>query len=139
MATASHVDRIRKSALESADNAERNFYRAAKEGLEARLHWPAGAGRALKELSACSLFEELLPSAAAGLEAAGVSSGESRRLLGIVAERARSGRTGAAWQRRCVEALEAQHGRSRASAEMLERYQALSLEGRPVHTWEVEA
>jgi hypothetical protein len=112
----------------------RSFYRAAQRGLAAELAWPdPEAG--LRERSACELIRELTPRAVRGLEGAGVAADEARALLAIVEERAVSGRTGAAWQRAWVAAREREDGRPAALAAMLERYLALSAEGRPVHTW----
>ena len=60
---------------------------------------------------------------------------ETGRLLDVIADRVASGRTGAVWQRRTVEALEPGIGRGRELAVMLERYVDLMNTGAPVHTW----
>jgi hypothetical protein len=117
--------------------AHANFYDAARRGLDAELEWPAPGGRPRRR-KAAELALDLLPRARAGLDRAGVAPEESGRLLDVIAERVGSGRTGAVWQRRTVEALEPDVGRDRALALMLERYIDLMNMGAPVHTWPIE-
>jgi Glutamate-cysteine ligase family 2(GCS2) len=114
-----------------------NFYAAARHGLAAELEWPRDGGRPGR-VAAADLVPELLPLARAGLDAGGVVPEESERLLGVVGERAASGRTGSWWQRRTVAALEPGVGRGRALELMLERYLELMATDQPVHTWPVE-
>ncbi|GII81138.1 hypothetical protein Sru01_61200 [Sphaerisporangium rufum] len=109
-------------------DAYRNFYRAARSGLAAELAWPGRDAPA----PAAELVAELVPVALEGLVAAGVAEDEAARLVGIVGERARLGRTGAVWQRSALAAFgDAPGARSR----MLSWYRELSLAGEPVHTW----
>lgn len=108
--------------------AYRNFYRSARDGLDAMLSWPGRDG----EIPAGELALDLLPLAERGLVAGGVDSGEAAEALEVIRQRVRRRRTGAIWQRRAVAAL----GRDRASvAKMVTRYRELSLSGQPVHTW----
>lgn len=109
-------------------DAYRNFYRAARHGLDASLAWP---GRA-EPAPAAELIADLLPVAEKGLAKAGVADAETVRLLSIIRERARLRRTGAIWQR---EALIAVEGRPGARADMLARYRDLAFAGTPVHSW----
>jgi gamma-glutamyl:cysteine ligase YbdK (ATP-grasp superfamily) len=119
--------------------AHHNFYRAAQFGLGAELAWPLDpAGRA-RTLPAAELVRQLLPAARRGLVDAGVAAAEADQLLAVVEARAASGRTGAAWQREALAALERRLGRDRALAAMLERYLELQRGGDPVHTWPVPA
>jgi len=119
--------------------AERNFYRAARDGLDTELAWPRQAA-APEKLRASDLVKRLLPIATLGLEQAGVAREEIDRYLGIIAARATSGLTGAVWQRRTLAALEAD-GLSREAAltEMTARYIAAAEAGAPVHAWPVAA
>ena len=118
--------------------AERNFYRAARAGLDAELVWPGAAGAAPEKLRAGDLVKRLLPLATLGLAQAGVAREEIDRYLGIIAARAASGVTGAVWQRRTLAALEASGlSRDAALAEMTNRYMAAAETGAPVHTWPV--
>jgi gamma-glutamyl:cysteine ligase YbdK (ATP-grasp superfamily) len=118
------------------DAAHRNFYRAAQQGLAAKLIWPTGDGAELDLLAADELVLQLLPIARRGLAAAGVSQDDSEPLLEVIEARARSGRTGAAWQREALVRLEARSERSSVMAAMLERYIESAESGRPVHCWD---
>ncbi|MDH2424019.1 glutamate--cysteine ligase [Sphaerisporangium sp. TRM90804] len=109
-------------------DAYRNFYRAARNGLDATLAWPDRAEPA----KAADLALALIPVAREGLASAGVDDEEAERLLGIVTERVRRRRTGAAWQRAALAAL-GEEPNSRAA--MLSSYLDLSFSHEPVHTW----
>jgi hypothetical protein len=118
--------------------AERNFYRAARSGLDAELVWPQQAGAAPEKLRAADLVKRLLPVATVGLQQAGVAPEEIDRYLGIIGARAASGITGAVWQRRTLAALERTGlARDAALTEMTARYLAAAEAGAPVHTWPV--
>jgi gamma-glutamyl:cysteine ligase YbdK (ATP-grasp superfamily) len=119
------------------ERAEVNFYRAARSGLQAELAWPPAPGEAPEPIRARELVLRLLPLARRGLEAGGVETAESEPLLELVAERVRSGRTGAAWQRETLEALEKKLGRTEALAAMLEHYLKNAESREPVHRWPV--
>jgi hypothetical protein len=56
-------------------------------------------------------------------------------MLGVVAERAERGMTGARWQLRTLEALEPRLERDDALVAMLERYLEHGAPGEPVHRW----
>lgn len=105
--------------------ASANFYRAAQEGLSARLQWWGGRVATAREIIA----EDLLPRARWGLEHLGFDRDEITFWLGILADRVRTGQTGAAWQRAYV----ARHGpdMTALTGAYLERQQS----GRPVHAW----
>jgi hypothetical protein len=119
--------------------AHHNFYRAAQLGLGAELAWPLGPDGQAGALPAGELALRLLPTAAQGLEAAGVAAEEAGRLLEVVEARVAAGQTGAAWQRQALAALEPRLGRERALTAMLERYLELQWAGDPVHTWPAPA
>jgi hypothetical protein len=118
------------------ETVHQSFYRAAREGLEAELAWPLAPGEPLAPRRTLELLEALLPLAQQGLDRIGVERSDSAPLLATIERRARSGRTGAAWQRRALAAAEAA-GRSRADALawMLERYLEGSGSGDPVDRW----
>ncbi|MEU8269967.1 glutamate--cysteine ligase [Sphaerisporangium sp. NPDC049002] len=109
-------------------DAYRNFYRAARNGLDATLAWPGRTDPA----PAAELVLGLLPVAAEGLAAAGVDDAEASRLLSIIRERVVLRRTGAVWQREALAALGEEPG---ARASMLARYRDLAFTDQPVHTW----
>jgi hypothetical protein len=126
-------------------DAAGNFHRAARHGPHTLLAWPGRGTIRATDL----VLEELLPLAHEGLAAAGIGPAERHRHLDIIAERARSGRTGAVWQTREVRRLMAQAGepdalpgspvRSAALAAMVRRYLALQRSGAPVATWPDDA
>ena len=55
----------------------------------------------------------------------------------MIAARAATGQTGAAWQRATLAAAERRHNRERALAIMLDRYLQCAQTGLPVHTWPI--
>lgn len=118
--------------------ARRNFYAAAREGLDAELLWPGENSSPAEPLRAGDLVEQLLPVARTGLLSAGVNEDEVDQALGIIAARTSSGQTGSSWQRRTLEALERTLPRPEALTAMLERYMANAATETPVHTWPVQ-
>lgn len=110
-----------------------NFYRAAKDGLDAELVWP-GRHR-MRTLSARELSQELLPVAHRGLQMLGVDASERHELLDLVAARLDAGTTGARWMNRRLAHLEGSLERPDALRELVADYGALSSRGNPVHTW----
>jgi len=113
--------------------ARRNFYQAARFGLACELIWPETSRT--HPVPATSLIAQLLPVARDGLLGAGVVAAEADAWLAIVANRVERRITGSTWQRACFEHSKRGGDTGRASKEMLERYMALSLEGRPVAEW----
>ena len=109
----------------SFERAQENFYRAAREGLGARLTWLDGREVAARSL----LLDEILPMAREGLVVLGAAPDDIDRYLDVASARARSGQNGAAWQIAFVEA----HGRDffRLTAAYLEQQRS----GHPVHEW----
>jgi gamma-glutamyl:cysteine ligase YbdK (ATP-grasp superfamily) len=118
-------------------HARRNFYQAARHGLDAELLWPADAAPSPRPTSVRALVPRLLDVARAGLASAGVDAAESDAALAIVAERVARGVTGARWQRRTLAALEVEMPRADAVAALLERYLEAEATERPVHEWPV--
>jgi gamma-glutamyl:cysteine ligase YbdK (ATP-grasp superfamily) len=119
------------------ERADHGFYRAAQQGLSARLSWPAGYRDQIRTLAAAKLVAELMPAARQGLLQAGVTAAEADGLLEVISARAASGQTGAVWQRATLAAAERRHNRERALAVMLDRYLHHAETGLPVHTWPV--
>jgi hypothetical protein len=117
------------------ERADHGFYRAAQQGLSARLSWPAGHRDQIRTLAAAKLVAELVPAARQGLLQAGVTAAEADGLLDVIAARAASGQTGAAWQRATLTAARRHHDAERALAVMLDRYLQCAETGLPVHTW----
>lgn len=101
------------------------FYRCARHGLDAEIHWTDGRTMPVTRV----IHDDLLPRARRGLKALGLDDGEILHWLGIIAARLRTGCTGARWQRAWVK----QHGCDMVglTAAYLEQQQT----GRPVHAW----
>jgi gamma-glutamyl:cysteine ligase YbdK (ATP-grasp superfamily) len=116
------------------EQAEGNFYRAAKHGLGAEILWPTASVPSPQRFSASELLRRLVPDARAGLRAAGVSP-DCQRLIDVFEARVVTGRTGAWWQRKTLAALEQSLPRDAAMAALVESYLAQMEGGQPVHQW----
>jgi hypothetical protein len=114
--------------------AEENFTECARVGMDAVCYWPGLGDVTVDEL----VLRRLLPLAYEGLDRWGVAPDVRDRLLGVVEQRAKTGRNGASWQVDTVRALQARGlSREDALAGMLERYCAGMHANEPVHTWSV--
>ncbi len=105
--------------------ARDNFYRAARDGLEAKLVWLDGNEVDVKTL----LIDEILHMAREGLLILGVDDEDIERYIGIARGRAESGLNGAAWQRAHAEKCGRDFYRLTAD------YLSLQRSGAPVHEW----
>jgi hypothetical protein len=105
--------------------ALRNFYAAARHGLDATIVWP-GAGAITADVL---LLERLIPKAREGLVDLGVDDVEGR-FLDILEARVRSRQTGACWQRKAFEA------RGRDVYKLMAAYCERQRSGAPVHQWD---
>lgn len=103
-----------------------NFYAAARDGLHAEVVWLNGQRVPLRQL----LLEELLPLAERGLLALEIDMADARYYLDIIAARAKTGSTGANWQRQFLTI----HGPNLSTLTLayLERQRS----GQPVHEWQ---
>jgi hypothetical protein len=118
----------------SFTTAEENFFVCAREGLDAGIYWPGLGETGVEEL----VLRRLLPMAHQGLESAGVPAADRDRYLGIIEERAKTGRNGASWQVAAVRSLEeAGATRSGALTTMLRLYSEGMHANEPVHTWPI--
>jgi gamma-glutamyl:cysteine ligase YbdK (ATP-grasp superfamily) len=117
--------------------ARRNFYEAARHGMEAELLWPSAEAPSPRATNVYTLIPQLLPVARRGLARLEVAEAEIGRLLDVIASRVERRITGATWQRSILRRL---GGLSEEHCErMLLRYAALSAEGRPLHEWPEDA
>jgi len=105
--------------------ARKNFYAAARDGLEANLVWLDGRSASARQL----LLEGLLPAARSGLERLGIDRTDIEKYLGIIGRRIDSGQTGAHWQ---VEWVNRQ-GPDYPS--LIRAYLDHQQSGQPVHEW----
>jgi gamma-glutamyl:cysteine ligase YbdK (ATP-grasp superfamily) len=120
-------------------HARRNFYCAARYGLEAELLWPSPTPPSPRPVHAADLVLRLLPVAERALVRAGVNASEAARMMEVIHQRARRGVTPAGWQRRAIASLAPRLGQAEAITEMFARYRAESATGRPVHEWSLVA
>ncbi|MEE1736713.1 glutamate-cysteine ligase family protein [Streptomyces sp. BE147] len=120
--------------------AAENFDAACRHGIDAEILWPLpGRSGGLAKVPAVKLVrDELLPLAAAGLDAWNIEPADRDRYLGIIEERCRRRVNGASWQVATYHrALEAGLERDAALAATTRRYIELAQTGEPVHTWPV--
>ncbi len=118
--------------LEFGD-ARANFLAAAHRGLSTGFTWFDG-----RLLSASRLIlDELLPVARTGLQATGVNPGDIDRYLGVIEERVRTGRTGAAWLRRSLAAMEGTGTRPERMAALAIATVHRQHAQAPGHRWEL--
>jgi hypothetical protein len=112
-----------------------DFYRAAREGPGALIHWPRALGGSGEPMSAARLVPELLDRAREGCEAARIDSADLRPLFEGIEARMATGRTGAGWQLRALARAEQRRNRAEAIETMFKGYLDRSREGEPVHLW----
>ncbi|MEV1054710.1 glutamate-cysteine ligase family protein [Streptomyces sp. NPDC049887] len=120
------------------ETAAANFETACRHGIEAELEWPRpGRGGGLTRVPAVKLVrDELLPLAAAGLDAWNVEPADRDFYLGVIEGRCRRRVNGASWQVEAFHrALDAGLDRRAALAAVTRRYTALMHTDEPVHTW----
>jgi hypothetical protein len=102
---------------------EADFYRAAREGLDTRVHWPDGQELPLTEV----LLQRALPLARDTLKKAGIE--DSERWLDIIEARVTTGATGARWI--------SKHWRHFGDgAKLVCDYIAQAKTNQPVHLWQ---
>ncbi|MDX2648883.1 glutamate--cysteine ligase [Streptomyces sp. NPDC001902] len=121
--------------------AAANFDAACRYGIDAVFTWPRpGRGNGLVEIGAVELvLDELLPMAAAGLDAWGIDPVDRDHYLGIIEGRCRKRTNGAEWQAVAFhQELDRGLDRQRALAAMTLRYCELMHTGAPVHEWPLE-
>ncbi|MGD3105937.1 MULTISPECIES: glutamate-cysteine ligase family protein [unclassified Streptomyces] len=117
-----------------------NFDAACRHGIDAVLRWPrSGRAGGIAEIPAVRLVrQELLPLAAAGLDAWGVEPADRDHYLGIIEARCVRRVNGASWQAAAFHHARRQGlAREAALAAMTRRYSELMHTGEPVHTWPV--
>ncbi len=105
------------------ETLEIDFYRAAREGLDASVHWPDGQELPLKQL----LLEQALPLARTNLKQAGIE--DTDRWLDIIEARVRREATGAHW-------INSHWKRFGDSARLVREYIDQAQTNQPVHLWQ---
>ena len=112
-----------------------DFYRAAREGLDAEIHWPRSLGGTGRPTALAQLIPALLERAAAGCLAAGIDPEEASPLLEVIERRVAERCTGSTWQLRALADAEETGSGDEAIETMFRGYLARSREGEPVHRW----
>lgn len=107
-------------------HTRRNFYEAARLGLDAPQQWLHGSSHP----SAADLLQALLPMAREGLREMAIASSDIDRYMDVIAVRLRTRRNGAAWQL-------AHHARHGDLVRLTADYLAHQRSGMPVHEWPV--
>ncbi|MFC3094058.1 hypothetical protein DRW07_11295 [Alteromonas sediminis] len=116
-------------------HAEYNFYRAAKQGLDAKILWPCDRQYQLIERPIIEVLPAMLPMAEQGLEELNVDRKDISQYLAIIEQRIATRQTGATWQLNQVEKLEQTRNRQQALEKMLSLYQQNMLTDNPVANW----
>ncbi|MEO1128749.1 MAG: glutamate-cysteine ligase family protein [Planctomycetota bacterium] len=115
----------------SFDDVRANFIAAARQGLDAQLHWIGGITVPARELIAL----KILPLAQRGLEAAGISGTQIDRYLGIIQDRASVGQTGSIWMLKSYAGMPKRTTRGERMCRLSTAIARRQLHGTPVHTW----
>ncbi len=105
------------------ETLEADFYRAARDGLDASVHWPDGQELALKEI----LLQKAIPLARTNLKQAGIE--DTDRWLDIIEARVKQEATGAHW-------ITSHWKRFGDSAQLVREYIEQARTNRPVHLWQ---
>ena len=113
------------------EQAKQNFVAAARLGLGSHMSWLGG-----KEVpSPVLIADHLIPIAAEGLDAAGITPADRDKYLGVIERRVRSGRTGSRWLMFSLGAMK-DHG---TQGERLNALTAATIarqaDGAPVDDW----
>lgn len=117
--------------------AHYNFYRAAQEGLNAKILWPTEGQHSLKHYHIEDVIEKVLPMAGAGLQELGVDATEIARLMQVIDDRLSTKQTGSVWQLAHLDKLEASLDKPLALQQLVKDYMVLSESGEPVSQWSV--
>jgi hypothetical protein len=105
------------------ENLETDFYLAAREGLDARVHWVNGEEMPISQ----ALLKYAIPLARSGLAASGVTNTD--RWLDIIEARVATAATGTHW----IRAHWKKHG---DSARLVRDYIQQAQTNQPVHLWQ---
>lgn len=116
------------------DVAKRNFLYAARQGLGANFYWP-GSDKQIR--SDELILKELLPIAREGLSKAAIDQNDVDRLLGIIEERVKTGKTGSQWILDAYQKLGKEVGSDEALVAITAGISKRQQEGSPVHTWDL--
>lgn len=114
------------------DQAQNNFYAAARDGLGARFTWFDGE----EVLAQPLVLDRLLPIAQAGLRRAKIDEGDIDRYLGIIEQRVRSMRTGSRWLLQSLAGMRDRGTQGERMTALVAATVARQKTGRVVSEWE---
>jgi gamma-glutamyl:cysteine ligase YbdK (ATP-grasp superfamily) len=115
--------------------AEHNFYRAAQDGIAAKILWPHNKQHQLTERSVADVVAELLPTAEIGLKDLGIDEREISHLLSVIANRVGQHQNGASWQLQKLSQYQQRLPLNDALKHMLRDYLDNMNSGQPVVEW----
>jgi gamma-glutamyl:cysteine ligase YbdK (ATP-grasp superfamily) len=117
--------------------AHYNFYRAAQDGLDAKILWPTAGQNSLKEHFISDVIKQVLPMAIDGLQEIGVDNKEIDRLMQVIEDRLATRQTGSVWQLNHLRKLEDILDKPQALKQLMFDYMTHSDSGIPVSKWHV--
>ncbi|MEE4661247.1 MAG: glutamate--cysteine ligase [Halieaceae bacterium] len=115
--------------------AEYNFYRAAQQGMDAKMIWPRKHKGGLEERPVTELIEEFLPRARQGLDLLDLDSADVDRLWQIIEERFDTRQTGAQWQLQTFNKYRESCDVGESCRRMLSDYVENISQSQPVARW----
>jgi len=116
--------------------AEDNFYRAAQDGLQAKIHWPLKHQFHPEKVSIIEVIEKMLPVAKNGLYKIGVDKEEADYFLNIIEQRLAKQVTGAVWQKQTLTVFEKSLSKDLACQKLVLNYIKQCRSCQPVAAWE---
>lgn len=116
--------------------AEYNFYRAAKNGLDATILWPQNYQNKPVEVPIKNVIDDMLVVANDGLSKLNIELTERDKFLNIIHRRLSKNINGARWTKETFRYLKKNLSSQEACAEMLNRYFVNQMGGQPISEWE---
>jgi len=116
--------------------AEYNFYRAAKNGLNATILWPQNYQNKPVEVPIRNVIDDMLQVASDGLSKLNVDRDERDKFLTIIRRRLSRDQNGSNWIKRTVRHFRSKMSNEKACRAMLDRYFENQMSGQPVSEWE---
>ena len=116
--------------------AKYNFYRAAKNGMNASILWPQNYQNKPVEVPIKHVIDDMLQVANDGLSQLNVDLKERDQYLNIIQRRLSSNINAASWTKKTLKHLRKSFNNDQACAKLLDLYYENQMDGRPVSEWE---
>ncbi|MCG8374547.1 MAG: glutamate-cysteine ligase family protein, partial [Balneolales bacterium] len=113
------------------DDSRRNFFAAAKMGIDSTFEWTGGKKISAKDL----IMDELLPIAHHGLKKANINSSDIDTYLTVIKDRVEAGKTGSIWMVKSYNNLTKDVNREQAITTITSAMEKNQKKGEPVHKW----